>query len=161
MYRYLKILLVLAVAAWGLVGALFNTLDWSGTTGAVGATTAMSGMADGGDRWQATDNAFVIIIGAAIIPSLKIISALLCLIGAWAMWRARAAEALHFQRAKQAALAGCAVAVLLLFAGWIVIAESWFEMWRSEVWRSAALETAFRYAGFIALIALMVGQRDD
>ncbi len=161
MYRSVKILLVLAVAAWGLIGAFFNIIDWGGTTGAVGATTSMAGIEGGSTKWQATDHPLVIMLGAAIIPSLKIISAVLCLVGAWAMWRARDAETLDFQRAKQAALAGCAVAVLLLFAGWIVIAESWFEMWRSEMWRGAALDTAFRYAGFIALIALLVGQRDD
>ena len=125
MYRSVKILLVLAVAAWGPVGAFFNILDWGGTTGAVGATTTMAGIEGDIAKWQATDNALVITLGAAMIPSLKFVSAILCLVGALAMWRARDGDTLEFQRAKQAALAGCAVTVLLLFAGWIVIAESW------------------------------------
>jgi hypothetical protein len=40
-----------------------------------------------------------------------------------------------------------------------VIGESWFEFWRSDALRPAT-DGAFRYGGFIALIALMVGARD-
>jgi hypothetical protein len=41
-----------------------------------------------------------------------------------------------------------------------VIGEGWFEMWRS-VSLQAAGDGAFRYGGFIALIALMVAARDQ
>ena len=49
----------------------------------------------------------------------------------------------------------------MLFSGWIVIAETWFELWRSEVMREAALDAAFRYCGMIGLIALFVGMHDE
>ncbi|HRX40567.1 MAG TPA: hypothetical protein P5072_14110, partial [Parvularculaceae bacterium] len=62
---------------------------------------------------------------------------------------------------KTLALAGCMVLVFMLFAGWIIIAETWFELWRSDVMRSAALDAAFRCAGFIGLIALIVGSREE
>lgn len=41
MLRMLKILLIVSVASWGLLGVFNNILDWDGTTGAVGATTSM------------------------------------------------------------------------------------------------------------------------
>ena len=77
------------------------------------------------------------------------------------MWTARAGDAAAFSKAKTYALAGCAVAIFMLFTGWIVIAETWFELWRSEVLREAALDAAFRYCGMIGLIALFVGMRDE
>ena len=77
------------------------------------------------------------------------------------MWSARTAGGLAFERAKEVALAGCGIALLMLFAGWIVIADTWFQGWRSETLRDSALGTAFRYAGFVGLIALFVAARDD
>jgi predicted small integral membrane protein len=161
MLRIFKILLVLSVASWGLLGAFGNILDWSGTTGAVTAATSMTTFDGGADNWRATSNPAIIIAGALAIVFFKSASAILCLIGAWQMWTVRAGEATAFAKAKTYALAGCAVAIFMLFSGWIVIAETWFELWRSEVMREAALDAAFRYCGMIGLIALFVGMHDE
>jgi predicted small integral membrane protein len=75
------------------------------------------------------------------------------------MWEHRKSDAETFGGAKTLALTGCAVAVFGLFVGWTVIGEGWFEFWRSAALRDAA-SGAFRYGGFIALIALMVGASD-
>jgi len=160
MLRIMKILLVLSVAIWGLLGAFGNVTDWSGTTGAVAATTSMATFEGGADSWRATSNPALILAGAVFIPLFKTIGGLLCLAGAWRMWMARASDATVFANAKTLAFTGCAVLIFMLFVGWIVIAETWFELWRSEALRGA-LGTAFRYGGFIALIALFVGARDD
>lgn len=58
-------------------------------------------------------------------------------------------------------MTGCAIAVTMLLGGFIVIAETWFELWRSDVMRGPVLGSAFRYAGLITLIALFVATRDD
>jgi predicted small integral membrane protein len=77
------------------------------------------------------------------------------------MWNARAGDAAGFAVAKIPALAGCGVAMLLLFGGFIVIGETWFEMWRSDVLRDLSLQSAFRYGAMVTLIALYVGCLDD
>ena len=161
MLRMLKILLIVSVASWGLLGVFNNILDWDGTTGAVGATTSMATFEGGADDWRATSNPAIILAGALFIVFLKSASAILCLTGAWQMWRTRAGDAAAFAKAKTLALAGCAVAILMLFSGWIVIADTWFELWRSDVLREAALDSAFRYCGMIGLIALFVGIHDE
>lgn len=51
--------------------------------------------------------------------------------------------------------------MLLLFGGFIVIGETWFEMWRSDVLRDLSLQSAFRYGAMVTLIALYVGCLDD
>jgi predicted small integral membrane protein len=161
MLRIIKIVLVLTVAVWGLIGVLGNIVDWGGTTGAVGAATSMSTFDPVPASGRATSNAAVIFAGAMFIVLLKALTGLLCLAGAWRMWGARSADAATFGKAKAFALTGCGVAVFMLFMGWIVIAETWFELWRSPEMRSAALDAAFRYAGFIGLIALFVGAREE
>jgi predicted small integral membrane protein len=160
MLRFMKIALVLSVAVWGILGARGNLIDLKGTIGAVGAVTSMATFPGGPSRWEATTNPAVILAGAAFIVLFKVATVFLCLAGAWRMWAHRKSDAETFGRAKALALAGCAVAVFSLFLGWIVIGESWFEFWRSNALRPAA-DGAFRYGGFIALIALMVGARDS
>ena len=160
MLRTTKIALVLSVALWALLGLRGNIADWKGTTGAVAAVTSMATFPGGAARWEATTNPAVIIAGAAYIVLFKTITAVLCLAGSWRMWTQRRADAEAFGAAKTMAVTGCAVAVLGLFAGWIVIGEGWYELWRSTAMLEAA-KGALRYGAFIALIALIVGARDE
>lgn len=161
MLRTTKIALVLAVALWGMVGAFHNFLDWNGTLGAVGAATSMATFEGGADAWQATSNPAMIWLGAFFIVLSKIVAAILCLIGAGAMWRVRSDAPASFAAAKRLALTGCGVAAFMLFTGFIVIAESWYELWRSDAMRGPVLESAFRYGGMILLIAIFVSQPDE
>ena len=161
MLRISKILLILSVAMWASFGVMGNFLDWAGTTGAISATTSMSTFEGGADDWRATTNPAIILAGAVFIVVGKILTALLCFMGAWRMWSARAGDTATFARAKTMARTGCGVAMFMLFMGWIAIAETWFELWQSEVLRDAALGSAFRYCGMIGVIALFVGARED
>lgn len=153
-------MLAALVALWALMGAFFNFYDWSGTTGAVAATTSMATFEGGAGDWRATSNPVVILLGALFIPLMKTVAGILSLAGAYKMWTARKGDAASFAKAKELALAGCGVAMILLFGGWIIIAETWFELWRSDVMREAALQTAFRYGGMITLIALFIASND-
>ena len=147
MLRHLKIVLVWTVALWGFVGLLHNIMDWSGTFGAVAAVASMATFDDGSASWQATSQPIILWAGALFIVLSKFSAAVMCSIGGLKMWQAKAQTSDDFNQAKEIALAGCAVAVIMLFGGFIVIAESWYELWRSDVMRGPVLETAFRYAG--------------
>lgn len=161
MLRITKIVLVITVALWGLLGAFHNVLDWGGTLGAVGAATSMATFEGGAESWQATSSPVVIWLGALFIMLSKLTAGVLCLRGAFGMWAARNQDATSFAEAKLSALAGCSIAVIMLFGGFIVIAEGWFELWRSDSMRHLVLDSAFRYAGLITLIALFVSTRDE
>ena len=159
--RTLKIGLVITVALWGFTGALGNVLDWGQTTGAVSVVTSMNSFEGGAESWQASTSPVLIWLGALFIMLSKVTTGVLSTVGAGRMWQARTGSAVDFAAAKSFALAGCAVAVIMLFGGFIVIAESWFELWRSESGISMALTAAFRYAGMIALIGIFVATADD
>jgi predicted small integral membrane protein len=161
MLRHVKTILIVTVALWGLVGVLQNIVDWKGTIGAVQAVTSMVTIDGGAASWQATSNGIVLWLGALFIVLSKLAAGILCAFGAWRMWRARSGDAMAFDDAKNIALAGCGIAVIMLFGGFIVIAESWFELWRSEAMRGPVLESAFRYCGLIALIAVFVATNDN
>lgn len=160
MLRIVKIVLILSVGLWGLLGAIGNLVDWSGTMGSVAAVTAMSTFEGGADRWQATSNPAVVWAGALFIPLFKLAATTACFLGAIRMWNARQSGAAAFAAAKSLALVGCGIAMFGLFLGWIVIGEQWFELWRSPA-LGAAGDIAFRYAGFVAFIALFVAIPDE
>lgn len=158
--RFLKALLVAAVALWGVVGVLHNLLDWPGTLGAVEAVTSMSTFEGGAERWQATRNPVVVWLGALFIAGAKVATAVLCGLGAYRMLLARVSGGEAFEAARRMALVGCGVAVFMLFTGFTVIAEIGFELWRSDALRGPVLESALRYAAMIALIGLFVGSSE-
>ena len=66
-----------------------------------------------------------------------------------------------FVEARQIGLAGCGIAVIMLFAGFIGIAENFFDLWRSADIGGSVLGGAYRYGGVMALIGILVGATDD
>jgi predicted small integral membrane protein len=160
MLKNAKIIMILTVALWGILGAFHNLIAWDGTLGAVNAATSMITIEGGAESWQATSNMVVVWIGALFIVLSKLTTVALCSAGAIGMWRARKSDFSAFVAAKKVALTGCAVAIIMLFGGFIVIAESWFELWRSESMLGPVLGSAFRYAGMIGMIALFVATED-
>ncbi len=158
MLKLTKIFLIAGVCLWGAISALGNVLGWQGTLGAVGAATSMAGFAE--NDWRATSSSLVILVGALCIVGFKLVSATLCGLGAYNMWAEKGASRERFAAAKQFAIAGCGVAVLGLFFGWVVLGEQWFEMWRSPDLASAG-ESAFRYGGFIGIIGIFVAMPED
>jgi predicted small integral membrane protein len=158
--RIVKIVLIITVVFWGLFGALGNVLHWDETLGSVAAVTSMVTIEGGAESWQSTSNPLVLWLGALFIMLSKLSAGVLCMVGAGRMWRSRNASVSDFSAAKNIALAGCGIAVIMLFGGFIVIAESWFELWRSEA-MGAVLSAAVRYGSMIALIAIFVAAPDD
>lgn len=160
MLKKVKSILILTVALWGVVGAIHNLVDWQGTLGAISTATSMALVPEGASSWQATSNPLVIWTGALFVLLSKLSTGMLCSIGAAGMWRASSSDNAAYCQAKNVALTGCAVAIIMLFGGFIVIAESWFELWRAESMLAPVLQSAFRYGGMIGLIALFVAATD-
>ena len=161
MLRMLKILLVLTVAAWALLGGFMNILHWQETTGSVTAVTTMATFEGGAESWRATANPALILLGALFITLSKLTGGLLCVFGAMKMLAAAGADAGVFAAAKKPALAGCAVIIFMLFGGFVVVAEGWFDMWRSDALRGMVIDSAFRYCAIIALIGIFVAMNEE
>lgn len=159
MVRLVKILLIVLVALWGLIGAAGNFSHINIAYAAVESVTLMPTFpADAAPPWR-TASPIVVWAGVALLVAGKLGAAVFCSIGAASMVRQRCANAETFQHAKRYALLGCALAVAMLFGGFVVIGETLYAMFRhpEHVQAGAA---AFRYGGFIALIMIFVGQSD-
>jgi len=160
MLRIIKILLAAAVGAFGFVSGIFDIFDWSDTVAAVAMVTSMSTWDGGASSWQAVSSTPLNWLGAAWIAGLDLSYAMLCAIGAARMWSARNARPAQFAVAKTLALAGCGLAAIMLFLGFFVGAETFFELWRSDAMRGPVLDSAFRYLGSILVIALFISSAE-
>jgi predicted small integral membrane protein len=76
------------------------------------------------------------------------------------MWSARNASGAEFAAAKNLALAGCGIFAIMLFGGFTVVAEGWFELWRSNAMGGLVLNTPYRYLGSILLIELFIASKE-
>jgi predicted small integral membrane protein len=160
MLRIVKIVLIATVGAFGFISGIYDLMNWSTTVGTVGMVTSMSGWQGGNSSWQAVSSAPLSWLGAIWIIAGDLAAAVLCSMSVTRMWRARKATGAEFAAAKKLALAGCGIFAIMLFGGFTVLAEAWFELWRSDAMRGPVLDTAYRYLGSILLIALFVGSRE-
>ncbi|HEY5644946.1 MAG TPA: DUF2165 family protein [Pseudomonadales bacterium] len=160
MYRMVKVGLMATAALWAICSGLYNVTNWSESLIYVEAVTSMSLFEGGADSWQATSNPVIVWLGILFIFLAKVAAAGLCSIATWRMWQARNDTA-AFASARKIGMAGCGIAVIMLFGGFIAIAENFFDLWRATDVGGAVLAGAYRYGGVMALIAIMVGATDD
>jgi len=85
--------------------------------------------------------------------------AALCLIGAYQLWRQRAAEARIFHKAKKLVLCGLALSMLLWFLAFETVGGAWFQMWQSSTWNG--LSAASRMFIYMAVLFFFVNSRDE
>ena len=156
--RKSKIFLIILVAFWGLVGGINNFLDIEGGYNTV-AYTLNTTDAAGQPTWRAIRMPLVIWLAWALIPLSKLVSSYFCLLGAKQMWKRRKATAQDFNAAKGLALLGCCISMAMLYGGFMIVAENYFLLWKTEV-GAAALPQAFRYLASIAVLAIFVQQAD-
>jgi predicted small integral membrane protein len=93
--------------------------------------------------WQAAYAAIIVAEGFA---------GLLFVAGAIRLLRVRNAPAADFNREKDYAVAGGALAFLIWFFGFTVVGGEWFAMWESKIWNGQ--ETAFRF--YITAVAVLI-----
>jgi predicted small integral membrane protein len=95
----------------------------------------------------------------AVIIGFELLGGVLCVAGAWRLWQARLADAVHFNAAKDMAIAGLVSGFTLWFFGFMIVGGEWFQMWQSQTWNGQ--EAAFRFIGCIGLVLIFLALRDD
>ena len=156
--RISKACLIGLVGLWGLIGGIQNLTQISigyDSVATVFNPTDVSGLAD----WQLIQSPLILWIAWAVIPLSKFFGSAYCFLGARAMLQARSLGADTFNQSKSLALVGCSIMLAMLFGGFIVAAETYFQLWQTDL-GNLALPMAFRYIGCIALIAIFVQQSD-
>ena len=160
--RHTKIMLMLSLCVWGVLGAIANLLAYSDGYASVEFVFSMKGAVGAPAMWRAVDNPLVIHIGFTFIWASKLVTGLLCGYSTAQLWQKRSQPAAEFQQAKTPGLIGAAISIFMLFFGFVVISGTYFELWRDvEVMGYEAHVYAFIYAGFIGLIAWFIAMPDN
>ncbi|OHC44831.1 MAG: hypothetical protein A2211_13720 [Rhodanobacter sp. RIFOXYA1_FULL_67_6] len=157
--RLSKIMLTATIALWLALVAFGNVTDYGSNLVFVQHVLAMDSIfPDAGIHYRAIHAPLLQHAAYVLIIAAEALAAVLCGTGAWRMWRARRAPAATFHRARQLAVAGLSVGVLLWLGGFMAVGGEWFGMWMSTQWNGLA--SAFRFVMVLLAALVYLGQRD-
>ena len=158
--RLAKILLVALVGLFSLLVGADNIVDYDTNYAFVQHVMSMDTVFPNSSlTWRAITSPALQHAAYAAIIAAEVLTGVLCLIGAWRLWNARAYFASEFNAAKDVAVAGLVLGFALWFFGFMVVGGEWFQMWQSQAWNGQ--EAAFRFIGCIGLILIFLTQKDD
>jgi len=158
--RLSKVLLMAAIALWLALVAFGNLTDYGSNLVFVQHVLAMDSIfPDARIHYRAIHSPLLQHAAYVLIIATETCAAALCGIGTWRMGRARRAPAAMFHRAKQLAVAGLTLGLLLWLGGFMAIGGEWFGMWMSGQWNGLA--SAFRFVMVLSVALVYLGQRED
>ena len=160
MLRSTKIILLLLVALWGLLGGMGNLFGYSAGHAQVMSVMAREGAYPAGGPFIAMSQPLLTHLGYAVIWLGKLLSGALCLWGSLLLWQARNSDAASFHASKSVGLVGCGVALIMLFGGFVVAGGVYFGMWASGP-GALSHQFASQYVLCIGVVALFISARND
>jgi predicted small integral membrane protein len=158
--RIVKITMVAALAAFALIVAFDNVVDYGSNYTFVQHVLSMDTTFAGNtlkSRAITDESAWHAAYG--LIIAVEAATGLLLAFGAFALLRWLKAPAAIFNRAKIWTIAGLGLGFCLWFIGFLVIAGEYFAMWQSKAWNGQ--EAAFRITAVILAVLIYVSLPDD
>ena len=158
--RFSKIALVGASAFFLLLVVFNNLTDYGSNFEFVKHVLSMDTTFPGNaGMWRALPNPA---LHHAFYDSIILWEAVTCALvgaGTWRLWRARAAPAAAWQRAKSLATLGLVLSLLQWYVAFIAVGGEWFLMWQSKIWNGQ--EAAFRMFTIVGVTLVFLSLRDD
>jgi predicted small integral membrane protein len=157
--RYAKIIMSLVLAAFCLLVTFDNITDYGTNYLFVQHVMSMDTTYPGNAlMYRSITNPVLWRAAYAAIIVAEGITGILYLAGAIRLFKARNAPAARFNRAKTYVIAASALAFLVWFFGFMVVAGEWFAMWQSAMWNGQ--EAAFRFYVAVMGVLIFVNQLD-
>lgn len=151
--RTSKIAMVAAIALFASLVAFGNITDYSTNFAFVQHVFLMDTIfPDATIKYRAIENPVLHHIGYISIIAAETLTAALCWLGAFRLWRHVNDDATVFNRAKVTAIAGLTLGFLVWQVGFMSVGGEWFGMWMSQQWNG--VPDAFRF--FITIMAVLI-----
>lgn len=161
MIRLSKMVLVAAVAAYCIVTAMANIIDYHAHFPAVERAMSMQEVFPTVTiSYRAVTNTHLHHAAYVTIIVLESLTGLLCAIGVWQLLRVRKEKAVVFNRQKRWAVAGLTLGFLTWQFLFMTIGGEWFGMWMSPV-LNGALTTSFQIFVTILLVLIYLVSKDE
>ncbi|CAM3102589.1 transmembrane protein [Legionella steigerwaltii] len=157
MIRISKILCVLAIAFYCFLVVLGNVTDYKTNYTLVERTLMMNDLiADSAIGYRAISNPILHQIAYLIIIGLEMLTTVLCVVGAWKLFKVRHASALIFNSTKSWAVAGLTLGFLTWQVTFMSIAGEWFGIWMSSSLRGALIPAFHIFITFLVLLIYLI-----
>jgi predicted small integral membrane protein len=159
MLRAAKIALVFAVAIYYSFVVFNNLTDYGSNLEFVRHTLTMdTTFAGNHGMWRAINAPAAHTAFYVAIIAWEALTMLLCWWGAARMLRECNASPAEFDRAKNVAIAGLTLSLLMWLVAFLSVGGEWFLMWQSKVANGQA--TAFSMFTVVGIVLLLVAQRE-
>ncbi|NJN81404.1 MAG: DUF2165 domain-containing protein [Caldilineaceae bacterium] len=156
--RYSKLLLTWAAAFYASLVVFNNLTDYDSNYWFVAHVLQMdTTFPDNRALWRAIDSPTLHRVAYWLIIATEAVIAILCWLGGVRLFRALK-DAMRFNQAKDIAIAGLTLGILLWFTGFITVGGEWFLMWQSETWNGQ--DAAFRLVTIFGIVLLYLVQPD-
>ena len=110
-------------------------------------------------HYRRVDNPLLFHAGYGLIIGLETMMSVCCLRGSWLLAKHLKSDPNTFHAAKNWAVAGITIGILIWFLGFEVVGGEWFAMWQSTSWNG--LSSAERIVSFLMLTLLLLQHRDE
>jgi len=158
--RISKILLVFAVAFYYTLIVLNNTTDYDSNFQFVRHVLMMdSTFPNNSAMWRAINSPSVHTLFYISIIAWESLTMILCWLGGIKLTRNLKAPADAFQQAKNVAIAGLTLSLLLWLVAFVEVGGEWFLMWQSQTWNGQ--EAAFRMFTVVGIVLILLVMKDD
>jgi len=157
--RYAKIVMSLSLAAFCLLVAFDNLTDYGTNYLAVQHVLSMdTTFAGNALMYRSITNPVLWQFFYAVIIAAESVTGILFLAGAIRLVQVRHALGIVFNEGKALVIAGAALAFLLWYFGFMVVAGEWFAMWQSQTWNFQ--QAAFRFVMIVLGVLIFVALPD-
>ncbi|HEY2823528.1 MAG TPA: DUF2165 domain-containing protein [Candidatus Acidoferrum sp.] len=158
--RASKTLLVFAVALYYTLVVLNNTTDYNSNFQFIRHVLMMdSTFPNNSGMWRAINTPSIHTLFYVAVIAWESLTMILCWWGGIKLARNLKAPAAEFHRAKNIAIAGLTLSLLMWFVAFLTIGAEWFLMWQSQTWNGQ--EAAFRMFAVVGIVLLLLVTKDD
>ena len=160
MLRAAKLALVFSVAIFYSFVVFNNVTDYDSNHQFVRHTLKMDTTFPGNHgMWRAIDSPALHTAFYISIIAWEMLTMALCWWGGFRLLKARRGTAAEFERAKNVAVAGLTLSLLMWLVAFLAVGGEWFLMWQSANWNGQA--AAFRMFTVVGIVLLLLAQRES
>ena len=153
--RLSKIALVLSVAFFLFLVVLNNITDYGSNMLFVENVLGMTTVFEGNQLlWRAITSPAIHTAFYISIILWEAVAMVLCIYGAFKLFRVLKGTKHAFESAKQIAVAGLVLSMLQWFVAFITVGGEWFTMWQSEIWNGQ--DAAFRMFACLGIVLIFL-----
>jgi predicted small integral membrane protein len=158
--RAAKTLLIFAVAFYYTIVVFNNITDYDSNFQFIRHVLMMdSTFPNNNGMWRAINSPSIHTLFYVTVIAWESLTMILCWWGGIKLARTLKAPAAEFHQAKNIAIAGLTLSLLMWFVAFLTIGAEWFLMWQSKTWNGQ--EAAFRMFTIVGIVMLLLVTRDD